>query len=50
MARVEATLRQGAEAHGFGTNLWTLPCVAHMIAKVAGSSIARGACGESSAA
>ena len=36
LVRVEAALRQGARAHGFGANFWTLPRVAGMIAKVTG--------------
>ena len=35
-ARVEAALRQGSRAHGFGTNLWTLPRVAVVIKRVTG--------------
>jgi len=29
-------LRQGAQAHGFGTDLWTLPRVAAVIERTAG--------------
>jgi transposase len=31
---VEKALRQGARAHGFGTNLWTLPRVAAVIERL----------------
>jgi len=33
---VERALRQGARAHGFGTDLWTLPRVAAVIERLAG--------------
>lgn len=33
---VDAALRQGARAHGFGTELWTLPRVATVIERVTG--------------
>ena len=36
MVRVEATLREGARAHGFRTNLWTLPRVARVIKRLTG--------------
>ena len=36
MVRVEAALRQGPRAHGFRTNLWTLPRVAHVIKQLTG--------------
>jgi len=36
MVRVEAALRQGPRAHGFRTNLWTLPRVAHVIKRLTG--------------
>jgi transposase len=36
MARVEAALREGPRAHGFRTNLWTLPRVAHVIKTLTG--------------
>jgi transposase len=34
--RVDAALRHGARAHGFGTDLWTLPRVAQVIEQVTG--------------
>jgi transposase len=34
--QVERALRQGARAHGFGTDLWTLPRVAAVIERVTG--------------
>lgn len=34
---VDQALRQGAQAHGFGTNLWTLPRVATLIERVTGA-------------
>jgi transposase len=36
MRRVEMALRQGPRAHGFGTNLWTLPRVARVIKQLTG--------------
>ena len=36
LASVERALRQGPRAHGFSTNLWTLPRVARMIKRVTG--------------
>jgi transposase len=36
MVRVEAALRQGPRAHGFRTNLWTLPRVARVIEQLTG--------------
>lgn len=36
LARVERALRAGPGAHGFGTELWTLPRVAAVIAQVTG--------------
>ena len=36
MVRIEAALRQGPRAHGFRTNLWTLPRVARMIKQLTG--------------
>jgi transposase len=33
---VDKALRQGAQAHGFGTNLWTLPRVAAVIERTTG--------------
>ena len=36
MARIEAALRQGPRAHGFSTNLWTLPRVARIIKQLTG--------------
>ena len=33
---LEAALRQGPRAHGFRTNLWTLPRVAHLIRRLTG--------------
>jgi len=36
MASVEAALRQGPRAHGFRTNLWTLPRVARLIKHLTG--------------
>jgi transposase len=37
LAAVATALRQGPEAHGFATNLWTLPRVALVVARVAGT-------------
>jgi len=34
--RVERALRQGARAHGYGTDLWTLPRVAAVIERLTG--------------
>ncbi len=36
LRRVEAALHQGAQAHGFDTDLWTLPRVAIVIERVTG--------------
>ena len=36
LKQVDEALRQGAPAHGFGTDLWTLPRVAAVIERVAG--------------
>ena len=36
MVRIEAALRQGPRAHGFRTNLWTLPRVARIIKQLTG--------------
>ncbi len=36
MPRIEAALREGPRAHGFRTNLWTLPRVARLITQVTG--------------
>ncbi len=36
LRKVEAALRQGARANGFGTDLWTLPRVAAVIKRVTG--------------
>jgi transposase len=36
LAQVEAALRRGASAHGFGTELWTLPRVAEVITRQTG--------------
>ena len=36
LRQVEKVLRQGAQAHGFGTDLWTLPRVAAVIERVTG--------------
>ncbi len=36
MSRIEAALRQGPRAHGFRTNLWTLPRVARLIKHLTG--------------
>lgn len=36
MDRIEAALRQGPRAHGFRTNLWTLPRVARLIQQLTG--------------
>ena len=36
LGRVEQTLLQGAAAHGFGTDLWTLPRVATVIKRLTG--------------
>jgi len=34
--RLDAALRQGAQTHGFGTDLWTLPRVAQVIKRLTG--------------
>jgi transposase len=34
--QIDKALRQGAQAHGFGTDLWTLPRVAVVIERIAG--------------
>lgn len=36
LQRVDEALREGAQAHGFGTDLWTLPRVAAVIERVSG--------------
>jgi len=36
LQRVDRALRQGARAHGFGTDLWTLPRVAAVIERLTG--------------
>jgi transposase len=36
LRRVDRALRQGARAHGFGTDLWTLPRVATVIERLTG--------------
>jgi transposase len=36
MPRIEAALREGPRAHGFHTNLWTLPRVARLIQHLTG--------------
>ena len=36
LSRVEAALREGPRAHGFRTNLWTLPRVARVIKQLTG--------------
>ncbi len=36
LAAVATALKRGAQAHGFGTNLWTLPRVALVVSRVAG--------------
>ena len=36
MRQIDKALRQGAQAHGFGTDLWTLPRVAVVIERIAG--------------
>ena len=42
LAMVDEALRQGARAHGFGTELWTLPRVATLIERVTGVRYHRG--------
>ena len=37
LARVERALRQGAPAHGFATDVWTLPRVATLIERLTGA-------------
>src|SRR6266567_3897330 len=37
LARVEAALLKGPAAHGFATNLWTLPRIAAVIARGSGT-------------
>jgi transposase len=36
LVAVATALRRGSQAHGFGTNLWTLPRVALVVSRVAG--------------
>ncbi len=36
LARIEVALREGPRAHGFRTQLWTLPRVAHLIQHLTG--------------
>src|SRR4030043_74077 len=36
LRRVEVALRKGARAHGFGTDLWTLPRVAVVVERLTG--------------
>jgi transposase len=36
LRQIDKALRQGAQSHGFGTNLWTLPRVAMVIERIAG--------------
>jgi len=36
LAAVATALRRGSQAHGFGTNLWTLPRVALVVSRVTG--------------
>lgn len=36
LGRVEVALRKGARAHGFGTDLWTLPRVAVVVERLTG--------------
>src|SRR5437867_3563549 len=36
LARIDVAIRKGARAHGFGTDLWTLPRVAKVIQRVTG--------------
>jgi transposase len=36
LKQVDKALRQGAQAHGFGTDLWTLPRMAAVIEQVTG--------------
>jgi transposase len=36
LKQVDKALRQGAQAHGFGTDLWTLPRVAAVIERTTG--------------
>ena len=42
LALVDEALRQGARAHGFGTELWTLPRVATLLERVTGVRYHRG--------
>ena len=42
LRRVDVALRQGARAHGFGTDVWTLPRVAVMIERLTGVHYHRG--------
>ena len=37
LAAVAAALRQGPQVHGFPTNLWTLPRVAHVVERITGT-------------
>ena len=36
LERMDAALREGAQAHGFGTGLWTLPRIATVIERLTG--------------
>ena len=36
LARVDVALREGAQAHGYATDMWTLPRVATVIARLTG--------------
>ena len=37
LAQVATALREGPQAHGFATNLWTLPRVAHVVEQITGA-------------
>jgi hypothetical protein len=49
LAEVDQALARGAEANGYTTDLWTLPRVAKVIERVAGSPTTRGMSGTSCA-
>src|SRR5512145_1162301 len=46
LAGVERALRNGPRAHGFSTDLWTLPRVAEVIERLRGSDTIRAMSGE----
>jgi transposase len=44
LKQVDEALRQGAQAHGFGTDLWTLPRAAEVIERVMGVNLSSRSC------